>query len=129
LRDHFTKAGVVPGRIHFPLTKETNLPRGFAYVDLPDNDQYIVILHSVFNLKSNVSKIHLALQKGFKLHNTFIGKRHIRVEFTMPGKKKAPNRMKAIKSKDLKLKAMQRRGILLPKVKPTLSEIVAKSEA
>jgi hypothetical protein len=46
----------------------------------------------------------------------------------MPGKKKAPNRMKAIKSKDLKLKAMQRRGILLPKAKPTLSEIVARSE-
>ena len=65
------------------------------------------------------------------MHNTFIGKRHIRVEFTMPGKKKAPNRMKAIKSKDLKLKAMQRRGLLVhvPKVKPTLSEIVAKSEA
>lgn len=64
------------------------------------------------------------------MHNSFIGKRHIRVEFTMPGKKHAPNRMQAIKSKDLKLKAMQRRGILqATAVKPKLSEIVAASEA
>ncbi|XP_059471559.1 uncharacterized protein LOC132194351 [Neocloeon triangulifer] len=92
IREHFGKHGINITRVKLPRDKQTQLIRGFAYVDIPDNDQYV---------------------RALKMDASFLSKRRIRVQFTLPGKKSQHGRMKVIVAKNLKLHAMKKKGILL----------------
>ncbi|XP_065338681.1 uncharacterized protein LOC135938723 [Cloeon dipterum] len=90
VRDHFGKKGLNVLRVFFPKDKDTNLMKGFAFVDLPDNDQY---------------------NKGLQMNGSFINNRRVRVQFTMPGNKSTPGRTKAIKKTLFKYAGLNKKGI------------------
>jgi len=46
--EHFAKIGLIPDRVFLPKERETDKPRGFAFVDLPTNEQYVVRLKFIF---------------------------------------------------------------------------------
>nr|XP_022899671.1 nucleolin-like [Onthophagus taurus] len=88
LMDHFEKVGEIHD-IRIVTDPKTKKPKGFAYVEVKNEDSY---------------------QKALGLHNTFINGRKINVQYTQGGKKKGEDAKKEIKAKNMKLQAMRKEG-------------------
>lgn len=95
LVEHFQKTGEIR-HIRIPTDKQSNKPRGFAYVELANEDSY---------------------QRGLSLHHTFVKGRRINVLYTQGGKKQGEEKKKDVKSKNFKLQAMRKQGQLAGSVK------------
>lgn len=87
LKQHFKTVGEVVD-VRIPTDKESNRPRGFAYVELADEAAY---------------------QKSLDLNGSQLKNRRIKVEYTQ-GKKEGEDNSKQIKAKNFKLHAMRKQG-------------------
>jgi len=105
LSEHFKKVGQIAD-IRIP-TNEENKPKGFAYVELKDQEAY---------------------QKALSLHHTFVGERRINVLYTQSGKKKSAERKGEIKAKNFKLQAMRNQGQLTGSVKADQKRSVRRAK-
>jgi len=106
LREHFKKVGEITD-IRIPTSKDSNKPKGFAYVEVTNSDSY---------------------QKALSLHNTFVGGRRINVAYTQSGKKKSEVQKQAIKAKNFKLQAMRQKGQLAGSVKADQKRSVRRAK-
>lgn len=109
ITEHFKKVGELVD-VRIPMSQE-NKPRGFAYVEVKDQQAFEVntIIQSYVN-GINISIIFL--QKGLSLEGTFIGGRPIRVQYSESGKKKSEYAKNNFKAKNFKLQAMRAKGQL-----------------
>ncbi|XP_046473547.1 nucleolin [Neodiprion pinetum] len=90
LEKHFlTKVGEVSS-VRIPTKKGTQIPRGFAYVEVTNNIDY---------------------EKGLSLHHSMVNGRRINVEYTLAGSKQVVKRQELV-SKNQKLHAMRKAGQL-----------------
>ncbi|XP_018573498.1 nucleolin 1 [Anoplophora glabripennis] len=97
LIEHFKKSGEIK-HVRIPTEKKTSKPRGFAYVELSDEETY---------------------QKCLSMHHTLLKGRRINVLYTQGGKKKGEDKKKEIKAKNFKLHAMRKQGQLAGSKKQT----------
>ncbi|KAJ8924287.1 hypothetical protein NQ315_007080 [Exocentrus adspersus] len=88
--EHFKKSGEIKD-VRIQTEKKTSRPRGFAYVELANEESY---------------------QKCLSMHHTFLKDRRINVLYTQGGKKKGVDKKKEIKVKNMKLHAMRKQGKL-----------------
>ncbi|KAG8228835.1 hypothetical protein J437_LFUL008331 [Ladona fulva] len=105
VKKHFEKAGNVK-EVRLPQDKTTNRRRGFGYVQLKNRVSY---------------------EKALTLHHSHLLGRTINVEYTTQGKKGGPKEEK-IKQKNLKLRALARKGILSSVRKKKPNESKSKTE-
>lgn len=87
---HFEKVGEIKD-VRIPTERGTNKPRGFAYVEVANSEQY---------------------ERALTLHHSQIKNRRINVMYTVGGNKKSETAKKVIKSKNMSLKAARDRGLL-----------------
>ncbi|KAJ8976982.1 hypothetical protein NQ317_006174 [Molorchus minor] len=90
LIEHFKKCGEIK-HIRIPTEKKSNKARGFAYVEVGNEETY---------------------QRCLSMHHTSLKERRINVLYTQGGKKKGEDKKKEIKAKNFKLHAMRKEGKL-----------------
>ncbi|KAG5868995.1 hypothetical protein JTB14_004770 [Gonioctena quinquepunctata] len=91
LVEHFQQCGEIK-HVRIPTEKKSDKPRGFAYVEVANEEIY---------------------QKCLSKHHTFLKGRRVNVLYTQTGKKKGDDKKKEIKAKNFKLDALRKKGILL----------------